>query len=159
MESVAIEIPRRRSVRGGDRCQVFGDGGTGVIDMTSPLTDRPLPYWEGLPEHSSHLLGGHLAERHLDNVAPDGHLSGRHLTAEHLWPARSLVFVTRPFCFGLFGFAVEAVDGTGNRSSTLSEVVRCMVNSAPRPAEELAKSAFDPVTRRLTFTFTPSPDL
>jgi hypothetical protein len=159
MESVVIEVQRRRSVRGGDRFEVFGDGGTGVVDTSNPLTDQPLAYWEGLPGRRGHLLDGHVAALHLDNVLPDGHLGGRHLSAEHLWPAALLMFVSRPLYFGLHRFAAGAVDYVGNRSAEVSEVVEQVVNSSPRRASSLAKSGFNEVTRRMSFTLTPSPDL
>ncbi len=159
MESVVIEFQRRRSVRGGDRFEIFGDGGTGVIDQSTPLTDQPPAYWEGLPGRRGHLRDGHLATLHLDNVLPDGHLCGRHLSAEHLWPAALLVFVSRPLYFGLFRFAAKTVDLVGNRSATVSEVVGRVVNSSPRRGSSLQKAGFDEVTRRMSFSFTQSPDL
>ncbi len=159
MEAIAVEIQRRRAVRGGDRFEVFGDGGTGVMDTATPLTDRPKAYWQGLPDRRGHLLDGCLACFHLDNVVPDGHLAGRHLSAEHLWPAALLHFVSRLLYFGVFQFAVGSVDVFQNRSASVSDVVQRVVNSSPRPASSLAKSGFDEVTRRLTFTCSPSPDL
>ena len=159
MDSVAIEIPRSRAVRGGDRFEIFGDDGTGVIDSSRPLTDRPIPFWEGLPGRRGHLLDGHLAGCHLDNIIPDGHLAGRHLCGEHVWPAASLVFISSPHYFGVFGFAARTVDAGGNISAALSPIVARFVNSSPRFATDLTKSGFDGGTRRMTFTFTPSPDL
>jgi len=159
MESLAIEVLRRRSIRGGDRFEAFGDGGSGTVDTTTPLTDRPLAYWEGLPGREGHLRDGHLAGLHLDNIVPDGHLTGRHLSAEHLWPAALLLFASRLLYFGVFRFAVGTVDFVGNKSEDLSEVVERMVNASPRPASSLSKSGFDEQTRRLTVSFAPSPDL
>lgn len=159
MERVAIEVMRRRTIRGGDRFEVFGDGGTGVVDTNAPLSDRALAYWDGLPGQAGHLRDGHLAGLHLDAVIPDGHLAGRHLTAEHMWPAALLVFETRRLYFGEFRFAVGTMDFAGNRSSGVSEVVVRVVNSSPRRASTLTKAGFDEVTRRLSFTFSPSPDL
>ncbi|MBN2560664.1 MAG: hypothetical protein JXQ75_07015 [Phycisphaerae bacterium] len=159
MESVGIEVPRRRSIRGGDCFEVFGDVGTGEIDGSAALTDKPVAYWEGLPSRRGHLLDGHLSAMHLDNVIPDGHLCGRHVAAEHLWPAALLVFRSRPLYFGTFQFAVGTVDCVGNESAELSTPVQSVVNSSPRPALSLAKSGFDENTRRLTFSFSASPDL
>lgn len=159
METVVIEVPRRRSIRGGDAFEVFGDGGTGTIDTQAPLTDRPIGFWEGSPREEGHTKGGHLTGLHLDQVIPDGHLDGVHATAEHLWPAAAVTFVTRPLYFGLFRFAVGIVDQAENRSGQLSAVVSRVVNAAPRPAGELKRGTFDGVTRRMSFTLTPSPDL
>lgn len=159
VEPVVIEVPRRRSIRGGESFEVFGDGGTGTIDTQTPLTDRPIGFWDGLPRREGHTEGGHLTGLHLDHVIPDGHLAGRHTTADHLWPAAAVTFVTRPLYFGVFRFAVGMVDQTGNRSGQLSAVVSRVVNAAPRPAGELNRGMFDGVTRRMSFTLTPSPDL
>jgi len=159
MEAVVIEVSRRRDIRGGDRFEVFGDGGTGVIDTASPLTDRPKAYWDGLPGGRGHLLDGHLSGMHMDNVMPDGHLCGRHIAAHHLWPAEVLTFMTRPVYFGRFRFAVGTVDSSGNQSLTLSESASCVVNSSPRRASSLAKAGFNGESRRLSFSFTPSPEL
>jgi hypothetical protein len=146
-------------VRGGDRFEVLGDGGCGVVDPTRPLTDRPIQYWAGLPTKQGHLLDGHLSGLHLDNVVPDGHLIGRHLHAEHLWPADVLEFVTPSLYFGEFAFTVGNVDAVGNKDSGLSDPVTRVVNSSPRPSVILVKSHFDSTTRRLVFGFERSPDL
>ncbi|MFH1419453.1 MAG: hypothetical protein ABII12_14350 [Planctomycetota bacterium] len=159
MEAVVVEMSRRREIRGGDRFEVFGDGRTGVIDTASSLTDRPMAYWDGLPGKRGHLLDGHLSGMHMDNVMPDGHLCGRRISAQHLWPAEVLTFVTLPVYFGCFRFAVCTVDSSGNRSLTLSESVSCVVNSSPRRASSLAKAGFNSESRRLSFSFIPSPEL
>lgn len=129
------------------------------MDTAQPLTDAPIGFWEGLPNRCGHLLDGHLATLHLDNVVPDGHLCGRHLAAEHPWPAAFLSFVTAPLYFGLYQLAVGMVDAVGNRSSQFCDPIVRVVNAAPRPARSLRKTGFDPLLRRLTFAFTPSPDL
>ncbi len=159
MESVAIEIPRSRAVRGGDRFEIFGDGRTGVLDISKPLTDRPIAFWDGLPGRRGHLLDGHLSACHLDNVIPDGHLAGRHLYAEHLWPAAPVMFISSPLYFGVFGFSARTVDAAGNASAALSPIVARLVNSSPRFATGLTKSGFDETSGRLTLTFERSPDL
>ena len=159
VQSVVIEVQRRGSIRGGDGFEVFGDGGTGTIDTQTPLTDRPIGFWEGLPRQEGHTKDGHLTGLHLDHMIPDGHLAGRHVTAEHLWPAAAMTFVTQPLYFGIFRFAVGMVDQAGNRSGQLSPVVSRVVNAAPRQASELVRGTFDGVTRRMSFTLTPSPDL
>ena len=159
MESVTIEVQRGRSVRGGEGFEVFGDGGSGVLNTQTPLTDRPVWFWAGRPRQAGHLFDGHLGGRHMDSIAPDGHLSGRHLAAEHLWSARLLSFATRRLYFGRFQFAVGMVDGAGNRSSILSPVVQRIVNSSPRRASDLSRSGFDAASRRLSFSFAASPDL
>jgi len=159
VETVVIEVPRRRAIRGGDAFEVFGDGGTGTIDAQTPVTDRPIAFWAGLPRRDGHTEGGHLVGLHLDHVITDGHLSGRHIAAEHLWPAAAMTFVTRPLYFGVFGFAVGVVDQAGNRSEQLSAVASRVVNAAPRPAGELKRGTFDGVTQEMSFTLTPSPDL
>lgn len=159
MERFLVEVARRRSVRGGDAFEVFGDGGSGTIDPNAPLTDRPIRFWEGLPLHGGHLEGGHLTRGHLDQIIPPGHLAGRHLSAEHLWPADSVWFVTLPLYFGRFQFAVGSVDAFGNRSAALSSAVSRVVNSSPRSATGLKRGVFDEVSRRMSLTFEPSPDL
>jgi len=159
VEAVVIEVARRRSIRGGDAFEVFGDGGNGVIDDQTPLNDSPIEFWSGLPRSEGHLNDGHLVALHLDHVIPDGHLSGRHLEADHLWPAAAVCFVTRALYFGAFRFAVGLVDRFGHRSGQLSGMVQRVVNSAPRPAASLKRGMFDDVQRRMSFLLSPSPDL
>ena len=159
MESVVIKVPRRRSIHGGDAFDVFGDRGSGTLDTDVPLTDRPIPFWGGLPTACGHLCDGHLSGLHLDQLMPDGHLAGRHLSAEHLWPAAEVSFATRPLYFGAFQFAVGMVDANRNRSTVTFPVVTRVLNSSPRPASSLKQAGFDAIERRMSFTFSPSPDL
>lgn len=159
METVTLALPRRRSIRGGDAFELFSDHATGVIDAQNSLNDRPIPFWGGLPPAGGHLIGGHLIGLHLDHVIPDGHLSGRHLAAEHLWPAAELSFETLPLYFGTFQFAAVTVDCFGNQGAVMSNVARRFVNSSPRRASNLKRGVFDEIGRRMSFTFTPSPDL
>ncbi|MCG8405125.1 MAG: hypothetical protein MI923_08020 [Phycisphaerales bacterium] len=159
MESVIITLPRRRSILNGYAFEVFGDNATGTIDSQHPLTDHPIPFWGGIPCSQGHLYDGHLAGIHVDHVIPDGHFSGRHLNAEHLWPATEVLFKTRPLYFGAFRFAAATMDQYGNKNTTLTETAQRVVNSSPRPASALERATFDPLERRMSFTFTPSPDL
>ena len=159
METVHLEIPRDRALRGGDAYEVFSDGGAGVMDTVLPITDRPRPFWEGASLKRGHLRDGHLSGRHQDQVSPDGHLEGRHLDHPHGWPAGLMTYLTTPRYFGAFEFAVGTIDGRGNRSAELSPSVMRVVNSFPRAADGLSVSGFDATARRLSASFSASPDL
>ncbi|MCK6483610.1 MAG: hypothetical protein HUU22_15055 [Phycisphaerae bacterium] len=159
MESIVFTVLRRRAFIAGDAFELLGDSGSGMLDIEHPLSAHPIPFWEGRPPHEGHLLHAHVSGGHLDFVAPDGHLSGIHLADDHLLPAAALTWPTRPMYFGLFAFAARAVDRRGSRGGLLSPVVSRLVNSSPRPAETLVKTGFDEISRRLSFSFVPSPDL
>ncbi len=159
MESIRVELARGASTRGDDAFELLWDAGTGTIDTTVALTDRPIGFWEGLPFQRGHLLDGHAIGLHLDSVLPDGHGAGRHLTAEHLRPAGLLSFESLPVYFGRFQFAARQVDRVGNRGTQLSDLATSVVNSSPRPADALVCSGFDETERRASFSFVPSPDL
>ena len=58
MQAVTITVMRIRRYVAGDEFDVFGDGGTGVMDFTTALLDRRVPLWpESMPD-DGHLLGG-----------------------------------------------------------------------------------------------------
>jgi len=159
MQKVRVIVTRRREFVAGDGFQVYGDGGTGQVDFTTPLTDGTVPFWPDAPPRAGHLFDAHLVLRHLDNVEPDGHLSGLHLCDEHLRPAAAIVFEAGPYCFGAFTHAVKVFDAWGNASLLDAAEQTTVVNSSPRSPSDLARAGFEAQTDQITFSFTPSPDL
>ena len=154
MQRVRIEVDRLRRYASDTTFDVFGDLGTGVIDLVHPLTPRRFPLWPEAEPRRGHLVDGHLVVRHLDGVSPDGHLDGAHLRGEHLLPAAAVTFDTPWYVFGRFGHSIVMYDGAGNASSATTVVV--VINSDPRPPGCVRRSGYDAATDVLTFSFSPS---
>lgn len=156
MQRVRIEVVRSSRWKSADGFQVYGDGGSGVVDWTRPLTARRMRFWEDLPAMADHLLAGHVRGQHVDGVMPDRHGDETWLLDEHLKPAGVVAWESRPVVFGRFRFAVVTEDAAGNASTGGVVVHEVVVNSEPAPAGRLRPESFDPATGRLTLRFEPS---
>jgi hypothetical protein len=115
-----------------------------------------VQFWPDAPAMAGHLQGGHVMATHLDSVLPDGHLEGTHLQDGHHWPAAAVAYEAGPFVFGRFGHAVVTTDMIGNATTQGVTVQETVVNSDPPPASDLMPTGYDPVTGRMTFSFTAS---
>ncbi len=159
MQSVWLIVTRRPEYVAGDRFEVYGDGGSGAIDFANALSDRPIPFWREAPPREGHLLDGHLVLQHLDSVQPDRHLSGLHLTDEHLRPAAALVFETRGYHFGAFKHAIKVFDAWGNVSQDEPVEVTTVINSSPRAPADFNRHEYDAQMDQVAFSFAKSLDL
>src|SRR5687767_11302149 len=102
MQAVRIGVIRGRQFRSSDGFQVYGDGGSGTIDWTHPVSARRQLFWEDAAASGEHLRGGHCVGPHLEAIRPDGHVEGTHLLDAYLYPAAAVVFETDAFVFGRF---------------------------------------------------------
>jgi len=131
MRRVELDIPRLRRYSADVAFEVYGDLGAGVMDYDHPLPPGRVPLWPAAAPRAGHLLDGHLALRHLDSVACDGHLDTLHLEAEHLYPARPIWFLSPGYVFGRFAHAVRMFDGAGNHDGQSEPVATFTINEAP----------------------------
>lgn len=159
MQSVRLLVPRRKEYRGGDGFEVFGNGGSGAIDFSKPVTNRRVLLWSEAAGRRGHLLDGHLMLRHLDSVDRDGHLSGIHLNDEHLMPAGVIQVEVGRYVLGRFLHAVRTVDGAGNWSSDTPVTLTTVINSCPDRPGRLVALLHDAEADQLTFSFEASPKL
>ncbi len=151
MQRIRFEMLRLRAYTGDSAFEVFGDLGTGSVDVAHPLTPRAVAIFPEFVLRLGHLLDGHVVGRHLDGVDWDGHLEGSHLRDEHLFPASSQVFDTPGYVFGRFLHEVKVLDGAGNVSSATGDART--VNAAPPSPECVRRSGYDVGTDVATFAF------
>lgn len=152
MQPIRIIIPRRNEYIPGDAFEVFGDRGTGTIDLTHALSKRVVPLWREAPPAAAHLRGGHLLGVHLDGAFPTGHLRGVHLGDTHLVPESTAVWESEPYVFGRLQHVLKMVDAVGNRSSNPWPTFADTVNSAPRPPKRFEKTGYDSMTDQVIFS-------
>lgn len=159
MQSVRILVPRRREYRGGDGFEVFGDGGSGTIDFSHPVTGRRVGLWSEAAGRRGHLLDGHLMLRYLDSVDRDGHFSGVHLNDDHLVPAGVVQVEVGRYVLGRFRHAVRMVDAAGNHVDDTPVTLTTVINSHPDRPGRLSAASYDSETDQIAFGFEPSPKL
>lgn len=141
MDRIRISVERTPEMASSDAFQVYGDGGTGVIDWAHPLSPRRQPLWPDARGPAGHLVDPHCLAVHLD--------------ADCSEPGAA-TFDTPPVVFGRFQYAVVLEDAVGNAGQSGPCVQEAVVSSAPPPPNDLRAVAHDPETQRLTLSFTPS---
>ena len=156
MQSVRILIPRRTEYRAGDVFDVFGNGGSGAIDFLNPLTSRRLMVWPETADRRGHLLDGHLTNKHLDGIRPDGHLEGIHLNDRFLMPAGALLVEVGRYVFGRFDHAVPLYARFGNPPAPPPRPLSTVSTSRPSAPERLSAQSYDAGNDQVTFSFEPS---
>lgn len=159
MQRLSIYIPRRRHWTSSDRVELFGDGGSGTIDTSTPLVDGSQRVWRDSAVPAGHMLDGHLMMGHLDDVRPEGHLCGLHLLGEHGWCCQSVWFETPPYYFGAFAHRARVVDGAGNVCDTPAVGDVCVINSWPQAVRSASVIDYDSAAEQVTIAFEPSVSL
>jgi len=122
-----------------DSFDVFGDGRTGTVDYTSPLSESPIPARPG-------------------GVLPWGFGCGGYGVGGYGESAAVYEFTTDELEPGAWRLAVVAADAAGNRLVTAAEVA---VEVAPvaRPPTHFRVASYDTNTRKATLAWQPSPDV
>lgn len=156
MQSVRIGIVRGRAFRSSDGFEIYGDGGTGKMDLDHPVSTRRVLLWPEACPMAGHLLDGHVVARHLDAIRPDGHLEGTHLLDACLYPAAVIGEEVGPYVFGRFRFAVVTQDAAGNRETNEVAINEVVVNCESAPARRLRPTAYEAGSGRMMFAFEPS---
>lgn len=156
MQMIRFTVTPDSRYRSIDGFQVYGDGGTGVMDWEHPITPRRLAFWNDAVSASLHLAGGHLVGAALDSVRIEGHLAGTHLLDTHEVPTGEIAFETGPFVYGRFRHAVVTEDELGNATRDGVVVYETVVNSDPPGASDLKAVAHERATGVLTLSFQPS---
>jgi len=159
MQSVVVAVIRRCESTPGDAFEVFGNGGAGPVDYGHPLTRGPIACWPQEYTSVGHLLGVHLASRHLGSGRPDGHLEGTHLLDRHLRPERTLLFAFGPLYVGRYRFGVRVVDSAGNVRSDEPQEIETVVNTSPEAPAEFVPVSSEAGSGRMTFAFAASPQI
>jgi len=158
--TVKIRVPIPEGADAGDRLQVFGDFGSGTIDLNRPLLARPVAVFRGARKR----FGGHGTEVYGESV----HATGRQgldpgpghgseiygVTPYGTVPETMEVAVSVPPSYGLHRFAVRLLDQMGNpQGAALPEVTVFLSSTAPPGLASFAFDSFDSGPRTATFVF------
>lgn len=142
----------------GTRVQVYTDWGTGTIDTSKPLLNRPLDPYARKPRPGG-LGANRLGEVPLGAAA--AYLGGDG-PMQHALGSVSLdsavqsfeVTVHVPDACAAWKFAAQALDEGGNaQGAALDELTAYVSGREPRPVTGLTLSGYDGGTDKLTFTF------
>lgn len=154
MQRVRLTIPRTADFASDAAFEVYGDLGSGTVEVNHPLPPGRVRLWQAADPRAGHVLDAHLVSRHLDSVDAEGHFEGRHLCDAHLAPALPVNLESPRYVFGRFLHRIRMFDGAGNAAGSDVDVA-VTVNSAPQPPAGLRRIGWDEQARRITFAFNP----
>jgi hypothetical protein len=160
MEAVTLRFPLDESIAAGARLAVFGDGGSGTIDYSAPISDT-FEAWPRECYRVSWLGHRWLRHRWLRATSSAGWLRGLWLGHKFLRYQDTAVFnggyLYGPVGDGPHRFAAVLYDERGRTSGNSPPELEISLNTYPRPIFNFTPSAM--TSGRMTFTFTPSADL
>ncbi len=132
--------------------QVYFDRGTGEIDYTEPLSDRPIKIWPSWQDKAGFAMSRFGAvDFGYDSAAAVGFGKGSLGNGQFGLDADGIEWVSPPLSAGVYRFAVRVCDSAGNQSAS-SESGEVVVIPVARPAESVTISSFDKITNQLVLS-------
>ena len=141
------------------RLQVYTDEGGGTVDTTRPLLPDPKAVFPGAAKSKGYGRQPYGRGRHGNHKPARSRNGGYGRRVYGRTPhGRSepylAVTVQVPATFGLWKFAVEAVDQYGNvQAGGLAEIQRVVSGTEPPPIKDLALSNYDAGSDQVTLKF------
>ena len=156
MQRVEFQVMRLRRYHGDAAFEVYGDLGSGSVDLDRPFPPGRVRMWPEAAARRGHLLDGHVALRHLDSADPDGHVETLHLLGEHLYPAWPVRCESPGYVFGRFQHAVRVFDGVGNVDLYSQAEFVTTISTSPTVPRRCRRSSYDSQADRVEIAFEPS---
>lgn len=146
---VRIRLLRCQSLPAGARIEVYGDGGSGVIDYGQIVSGESLPVWACEADKCGFGLAGFgEGDFGWDGSAAVGLGLGAFGLGEFGFDADVLEWVSGPLATGDYRFGVIVRDATGYASEA-SEIGPVFVGPAAKGVERMAVAAFERESNRL----------
>ncbi|HIJ72272.1 MAG TPA: hypothetical protein HPP87_13100 [Planctomycetes bacterium] len=140
---VRIEMLRSQDLPAGATVQIYFDNGTGVVDYSSPLNNRPLQVWPNPQDKGGFGMSSFGAgDFGYDGSAVVGFGKGVFGRSWFGFDADTFEWVSEPLPVGTYKFGVKVTDKTG-RESAARESCSVTVIPGSKPVEELGVSSFD----------------
>lgn len=156
-QPITLRVPIEDDWDAGIQLQAYTDRGGGEIDTDRPLLGKAKQVFPGRQR-----MGGF--GRHIHGYARHGDLrAGRPRNGgwgDHRWgqiahgssQPYARVTVNVPAAYGLWKFAVQAVDAEGNaQAGALIELERVVSGTEPEPLRRFVLSSYDSENDRFTF--------
>ena len=136
-----------------DACAaVYFDRGTGEIDYTKPLSDRPIRIWPSRQDKAGFGMSRFGAgDFGYDSAAAVGFGNGSFGNGQFGLDADWIEWVSPVLSAGAYRFAVKVTDSAGNQSAS-GESGEVVVIPGAKPAEHVNISSFDKTTNQLVLS-------
>jgi hypothetical protein len=149
---VRIVLLRGQNLPIGAIAKVYFDRGTGEIDYTEPLSDRPIRIWPSRQDKAGFGMSRFGAgDFGYDSAAAVGFGNGSFGNGQFGLDADGIEWVSPVLSAGAYKFAVKVTNSAGNQSAS-GESGEVVVIPGARPAESVAISSFDKTTNQLVLS-------
>ena len=146
---VRISLLRSQNLPSEATAEIYFDNGTGVIDYSQPLSNRPIRIWPAWQDKAGFGMSRFGAgDFGYDSAAAVGFGKGSFGQGQFGLDADAIEWTSPLLMAGVYKFGVKITDGAGNKSSA-SETEPITVIPAARPAEQVSISSFDKQTNEL----------
>ena len=140
---VRISLLRSQNLPSDATAEIYFDNGTGVIDYSQPLNNRPIRIWPAWQDKAGFGMSRFGAgDFGYDSAGAVGFGKGSFGQGQFGLDADTIEWTSPPLMAGVYKFGVKITDGAGNKSSA-SETEPITVIPAARPAEKVTISSFD----------------
>ena len=146
---VRISLLRSQNLPSDATAEIYFDNGTGVVDYSQPLSNRPIRIWPAWQDKAGFGMSRFgAADFGYDSAAAVGFCKGSFGHGQFGLDADVIEWTSPPLIDGVYKFGVKITDRAGNKSNA-SETEPITVISAARPAEQVSISSFDKQTNEL----------
>jgi len=146
---VRISLLQSQNLPSDATAEIYFDNGTGVIDYSQPLSNRPIRIWPAWQDKAGFGMSRFGAgDFGYDSAGAVGFGKGSFGQGQFGFDADAIEWTSPPLMAGVYKFGVKITDGAGNQSSA-SETGPITVIPAARPAEQVSISSFDKQTNEL----------
>ncbi|MHC4583487.1 MAG: hypothetical protein ACYS3N_03110 [Planctomycetota bacterium] len=146
---VRISLLRSQDLPSNATAEIYFDNGTGVVDYSQPLSNRPIRIWPAWQDKTGFGMSRFGAgDFGYDSAAAVGFGKGSFGQGQLGLDADTIEWTSPLLMAGVYKFGVKITDGVGNQSST-NETEPITIIPAARPAEQVSISSFDKQTNEL----------
>ena len=140
---VRISLLRSQTLPSEAAAEIYFDNGTGVVDYSQPLSNRPIRIWPAWQDKAGFGMSRFGAcDFGYDSAAAVGFGKGSFGQGQFGLDADTIEWTSSPLMAGVYKFGIKITDEAGNKSSA-SETEAITVIPGARPAEQVSISSLD----------------
>jgi len=149
---VQISLLRSQNLPSDATAEIYFDNGTGVVDYSQPLSNRPIRIWPAWQDKTGFGMSRFGAgDFGYDSAAAVGFGKGSFGQGQFGLDADTIEWTSPPLMAGVYKFGVKITDRAGNKSNA-SETEPITVIPGAKPAEQVSISSFDKQTNELVLS-------